>query len=347
MNSSPVQPTPTVIVEDGDEEPLIPFGEAKFWTNYLTTAMRVCINLLVASVLFVIFFIIIWIVCTVLRKSIKWQSKHGHAKHIDDQLVSFLISGIKVIMWVQIIPILVEQVGIAVDSMIAVLGAITVGVGLSLRPVAENFVSGVILTINKPFQIGDLVELTGKIKGKVKQVGMGWTIVEEPDGGLVHVPNAKVTTAPMINNTAKGTHRLDVGKFDLAHGVDLHAARAAIVDAASAHAKVLPDPAPRMLVLDISQSAVTVAVRVWVAAEDQLAAPFAVREAVYLHLVRNKVPLAVWKPHVTETVRRLTEANYPGLTDGSDDNAMRVAVDVVTVDNDNDEDAALGAFAAV
>jgi len=344
MASAP-PPSAVVIVED--DEPLIPFSEAKFWSNYLTTGMRVCVNLLVASVLFVIFSFIIWIVSRILRRTLKWQSK-VHAA-LDEQLIGFLIFGVKIIMWVQIIPILVEQVGIAVDSMIAVLGAITVGVGLSLRNTAENFISGVILTINKPFVVGDLVELlSGKVKGKIHRVGMGWTAVEEPDGSMVYLPNGNVVTAPMVNNTTKGRHRLDVGKFDLAHGVDLHAARNVIVDAASAQTTVLPDPAPRMLVLDISQSAITVAVRVWVAAEDQLAAPFAIREAVYLHLKRSNVALSTWRPHVTETVRRLTEAGFPGMSDGGGQGPMRVTVNEIsrTVDKDG-EDAVLGAFAAV
>lgn len=125
--------------DDSDDE--IPFAKKKFWISYATTAMDVTVNVVVAAILFLIFYLTIWVICKTIRKTLAYHSKHA-AKPLDAQLVAFVITAIKLLLWIQIVPILVNQVGIAVDSVIAVLGAITVGIGLSLRATAENFVAG-------------------------------------------------------------------------------------------------------------------------------------------------------------------------------------------------------------
>ena len=131
----------------------------------------------------------------------------------------------------------------------------------------------------------------------------------------VWIPNSKIASAPMMN-LMDGNSRLDIGPFELAHGADLDHAREQMITALLHHAKVLPEPRPKMLVRDISQTCVSVIGRCFVEAQDQLEAPFLLREAVYRHLRANGVPFATWQPHVGQTLDAFSKLGYPGLEAG-------------------------------
>jgi small-conductance mechanosensitive channel len=113
--------------------------------------------------------------------------------------ITFIVATVKVVLWMQIVPILVEQIEIAVDSIVAILGALTVGVGPALKPLAENFVMGAVLTWVRPFKIGDLVEISSGVLGIVQTTSLAYTTVKNPSGQIVHVPNSKIALMPMID----------------------------------------------------------------------------------------------------------------------------------------------------
>ena len=180
---------------------------------------------------------------------------------------------------------------------------------------------------------------------QIKHLYFSYTVIQEPNGTVLWVPNNRVANGAMRNMSA-GAFRLDVGPFDLAHGVDLAAAKQHMLDAAIGHVQVLPEPMPRVLVAEVMQSAIRVAVRVWVSAEDQLIAPFNIREAVLVHLLKQQVPLATWRPHVASTLQRLTELGYPGIADGTiGTRRPERGLSVAPPSADGGDEAVAGAFA--
>ena len=289
----------------------LPFTTFAFWFSYIEGSIDVAVNCLVASVMFLIFYLIVWGISSVL----KYVFNRPRAP-VDKAVVPFILSALKIVLWVQIVPILVNQIGIAVDSMIAVVSAIALAVGIALRPLVENFVMGLALTILKPFEKENLVLLAGSVKGRVADIAFAYTLIEKPDGASVYVPNSKIFGAPMTNFSRTDKARLDAGSFELAHGCDLGAARAAISEACSSLEIVLPEPPapPSMVVLDVTQSAVVVAARVWVPAAHMFKADHIVREAVLEAFDRRGVALSVWTAAVAGTVSRLQDEGYPGLT---------------------------------
>lgn len=296
----------------------LPFTTVEFWEDYLDTAVRVTVNLFIAVVLGLIFGIVVWLVGKIIRKCVHLQARR-RKKKLDDHVVQLLDLGVIVVkglMWLQMIPMLVETVGVAVDSMVAIISALTVGVGLSLRGLAENFVMGVVLAVMRPFEPGDLIVACGKHKGFVQRIFVMYTVVREPNGALVHLPNSKVALGPMANLSKLGRARLDVGRFELSHAANLERAREALLEACRGLAKVFQEPPPQMIVVDISQTAVSVAARIWCAAGDQLTIAFAVREAVYKRFGDAGVPLASWQPAVAGALEQLEELGYPGLPSG-------------------------------
>jgi len=171
---------------------------------------------------------------------------------------------------------------------------------------------GVILIIIQPFKVGDLVSLGGRT-GTVARTSFAYTIIKEPDGKEVFLPNAKVGNSNMINLTSHGKARLDVGTFHLPHGTSLKAARDSIIQAVLSVPEVQEDPPPKMLVGAITQTSVEVFARVWVPSAAQLVAPFAVREAVFERLRVDGVPLVTWKAEVGSALEGLAAVGYPGL----------------------------------
>ena len=309
--------TPTATDEDNlkVDEITIPFTDVSFWNEYLVGALRIIVNLFVALVLGVLFWLVIWAVTKLIDKVVHLKAARSKTP-LDpqqEQLLAFVIGGVKLLLWVQVIPILVGTVGIAADSIITILGALTLGLGLSLKPLAENFVMGVTLTVVKPFSVGDLVQIAGKVKGKVVKMLFAYTIVSEPDGTTVFVPNSKIAFGPIANLTDNPKARLDVGSFHLSHNANLGMSRQVMISAVLNVPGVLPDPAPQLIVEEVTQTAVVVACRVWVDSQKQLAISFPIREAILQQFKDSAIPLATWSADVAGTVRKLAQQGYPGL----------------------------------
>ena len=114
---------------DGIIKISIPFLELDFWMTYMLAAIDIAINLLVSLLLFVIFYMIVSCGIRV--------AKVLSAK-MDKDVVPFILSSLKAVLWIQIIPIIIGQIGIDTKSMLAVISAVALSVGIALRPLVEN-----------------------------------------------------------------------------------------------------------------------------------------------------------------------------------------------------------------
>ena len=212
----------------------IPFTKPEFWFEYAKSGMNISINCLVALLMFVIFSILVWLAVRVVRAII-----NNPKKPMDPAVAPFVISTLKLVLWVQIVPMIVTQIGIAVDSMIAVVSAIALAVGISLRPMVENFVMGMVVVIAKPFERGHQVRLAS-VKGKVTDILFSYTKLEQFDGNLIYIPNGKIFGGPIVNYSSNGKARIDVGPIGLDHKCDLGHARTQLVEALKPVAKGAP-----------------------------------------------------------------------------------------------------------
>ena len=208
-----------------DDGPLFPFTEADFWTDYLSDAIDVCINCVIALGLFLIFYLTICCVSSCLKSALK------RTPSVDSTVSSFMITTLKLLLWIIIVPILVQTIGISASSITSVIGAVVVGIGFSLRPLAESYVMGIFLAVRKPFVKGDLIRGAGKVFGFVEELYLSYTVIREPDGNLTYVPNKTLWSGPITNITTSDKVRLDVGRFELAHNVNLAEANEAIMRA--------------------------------------------------------------------------------------------------------------------
>ncbi len=185
---------------------------------------------------------------------------------LDAMLVDFLGAILYSILLIAVIIAAVGQLGIQTTPLVAVLGAAGLAVGLAMQNSLSNFAAGVMLVLFRPFTKGDFVE-AGGTSGTVQEVGIFTTVLNTPDNRRVIVPNGQITSAVITNYSAHDTRRIDL-VIGVDYGDDLNTVRDAIERVIRSHEKVMDDPEPVILLMNLGDSSVDFAVRPWVAAAD-------------------------------------------------------------------------------
>jgi small conductance mechanosensitive channel len=116
-----------------------------------------------------------------------------------------------------------SEVGVATASVLAVLGAAGLAIGLALQGTLQNIAAGIMLLLLRPFRAGDVIEGSGATAGIVREVGLFTTRIERSDGNAVFVPNSQIWSNPVINYSSGGTQRVDL-EIGIAQRKDVAAA---------------------------------------------------------------------------------------------------------------------------
>lgn len=209
-----------------------------------------------------IFIIGRWIV-KVLVRMLRTTMKR---REMDELLTNFIGNILNAVLLVVVALVAVGHLGIPVTPLVAVLGGLALAIGLALQSSLSNFASGIMIIAFHPFSRGNFVE-AGGVSGTVQKVGIFQTELKTPDNRHVIVPNSAITSSPITNYSAYETRRVDL-VIGVDYGDDLKVARSTIERVLSQHEKVLDDPEPTIMVLDLGDSSVDFAVRPWVNASD-------------------------------------------------------------------------------
>jgi small-conductance mechanosensitive channel len=159
--------------------------------------------------------------------------------------------------------------GIPMDKMAIVLGALSVGIGFGLQNIINNLVSGIILAIEKPMEIGDVIEL-GPRMGTVKEIGFRSSQISTYDGSVIIVPNGDFISQQLINWTHSNNNyrRVEI-LVGVPYGSDLERVRTLISEIIQNHGEVAKYPAPAVLVHQFGSSSVDFRVLFWTAEFDK------------------------------------------------------------------------------
>lgn len=184
-------------------------------------------------------------------------------KAIEDEETRRLLA--KIVRWGVVIVgtiLALEQVNFDVTSFVAGLGIAGVTVGFALQDIARNFVSGILLLVRQPFNIGDAVEVAGHA-GTVKEITTRDTVIETWDGIMEIIPNIDVFTNPIVNYSELPLRRRTV-TIGLGYGQDVEQAKQIFLQAIRNVEGVQDEPAPEILAEGLGDSAMTLAARFWV-----------------------------------------------------------------------------------
>jgi len=187
-------------------------------------------------------------------------------RNMDALLVDFSTRILYAVLLLVIILTAIASIGVDIAPLMVLLGGSALAVGLALQGSLSNFASGLMLVIFHPFGKGDFVE-AGGVSGTVIRVGIFNTELKTPDNRNITVPNSSITSSPITNFSANPTRRVDL-LIGVHYDDDLKVARDTIMGVLKAHDKVLKDPAPVVLVMELADSSVNIAARPWVNAPD-------------------------------------------------------------------------------
>ena len=221
------------------------------WDSFVTRLPSLATGLLAILV----FSLAARIVRFALNRSISKVRPSGHAAQVISRLgfVAVLILGILVGLGVM---------GINAAVLVASLGLVSVGVGFALKDVIENFIAGVILILQRPFVVGDVVQI-GDVEGSVEDIRVRDTVIRMFDGRQVFVPNAGIFTKAVINNNRNRRRRLefDVG---ISYTADTRKAIQEASQALSGVAGILRTPPPLVIATTLGDSSISLKAHFWV-----------------------------------------------------------------------------------
>lgn len=199
-------------------------------------------------------------------------------READQALTGFVSNLINALVVTFAVIAALNQLGIQTTSLVAVVGAAGLAIGLALKDSLGNFAAGVMILIFKQFKSGDVIEAAGVI-GVVETLNVFSTQLKTGDNKTVFVPNGKLIGDNIINYSTKPTRRVDL-IIGVSYDADLSQVKSVLEDILAKESRILQEPAPTIGVLELADNSVNFAVRPWVNAADYWGVHFDLHAAV-------------------------------------------------------------------
>ncbi len=197
----------------------------------------------------------------------RWTLRNlAKIRGFDDTLEPFIAKLVRYAVLILVIVAVLAQFGVQTTSIIAILGAAGLAIGLALQGTLANIAAGVMLLFLRPFQVGDYIDAEG-ISGTVDEIGVFVTQMRTFDGIYTSVPNAQLWNRTISNFSRLKTRRLDI-PVGVGYGDDLDKAKSVLTDLVNGESRILKDPGPAVIVKSLDESAVTLELRVWASTDD-------------------------------------------------------------------------------
>jgi small conductance mechanosensitive channel len=267
----PIPPSPHLIHPHAPAHPATPPLDAVFaqiraglngnpavWQEFVRWATHFAVNLSVAILILIVTF---WASRWIGRLVRRALGQLPGAQASDTTLQSFVSSLVRwAIVALGLVAVL-QQLGVQTTSILAVLGAASLAIGLAVQGALGNIAAGILILVMKPYRIGDTVEINAKI-GTVKRLGLFVTELSDGDNLDVHMPNSKVLGEMIINYSTAANRRMELN-FRVDYADDLDKALEVLIGCAKADSRIMKNPEPWAKVTALGDSAVTVTLRAY------------------------------------------------------------------------------------
>ncbi|WP_309398192.1 mechanosensitive ion channel family protein [Cerasicoccus maritimus] len=208
--------------------------------------------------------------------------KTFEARKLDETIVKFLCNVLYSALLVVVILMAADELGIDTTSVIAVLGAATLAIGLALQGSLANFAAGVMLVSFRHFRVGDFIQ-AGGVAGIVEEINIFDTKMRTPDNKGIIIPNGQILSGAITNFSAKDTRRMDL-VVGVSYDDDIRKVKAVLTEIVANDPGTLDEPAPTIGLLEMADSSVNFAVRPWVKTADYWDVFFRLQETIKLRL---------------------------------------------------------------
>jgi small conductance mechanosensitive channel len=251
------------------------YVEVKQYVKLLEEAYNMALemlpNLIKAGL---IFFIGLWVVRFINRMVHRFFEKKDYDLTLESFLQSFINISLKGILFVLVI----TQLGVKSSSLVAVVGAAGLAIGLALQGSLANFAGGVLILIFKPFKVGDWIEAQG-VSGTVKDISIFTTKINTFGNQAAIIPNGNLSNHTIVNYNIEETRR-DKITVGISYNSNIKDAKDILLRICALHQGILKDPAPVVYVGNLADSAVELSLRFWAKNEDFWDAHFHVMETL-------------------------------------------------------------------
>jgi small conductance mechanosensitive channel len=228
-------------------------------------------NIVVALLIFYVGRFVVHTVTKVLRKAIQKQN-------VDKTLETFVCNLVNTVLMVFVIIAAISQIGVQTTSLIALVGAAGLAVGLALQGSLSNFASGVLIVLFRPYKVDDFIEAAG-ISGSVEEVQILTTILKTGDNKRIIVPNSQIMNSIITNYSANERRRIDM-VVGVSYSDDLDKVRKTLEELVAADQRILTDPACTIAVAELADSSVNFVLRPWVKSGDYWPVKFELTESI-------------------------------------------------------------------
>jgi len=203
-----------------------------------------------------------WIIKLIVGYTGKIFQKKDYDKTLENFVLNLLNWALKILLFI----VVVTQLGIETTSLVAVVGAAGLAIGLALQGSLSNFAGGVLIIVLKPFKIGDWIEAQG-ISGTVKETSLFYTKLTTFGNQQAVIPNGQLTNDNIINYTVEGK-RKDAITIGISYDSDIKLAKDILMKLMEEQEGIFKDPAPQVVVTELADSAVNLSARFWAANDD-------------------------------------------------------------------------------
>lgn len=203
---------------------------------------------------------------------------HGHRGHPDAVLQGFVASLVRYTVVIVGGIAVLQQIGVQTTSVLAVLGAASLAIGLALQGGLSNVAAGVMILLLRPYRLGDRVEIAGTV-GRVHGLDLFITRLHDLDNSVVFIPNAKALGDRIVNYSMPESRRI-VMEFPVDKADDVDLALALLIETAKADPRIVETPAPWAKLTAINDSTLTVMLRAWTSPDGYIDTRFDLIKAV-------------------------------------------------------------------
>lgn len=214
--------------------------------------------------------------------------KFMEKKKVEGTLQSFLLSFINIVLKVFVFIIVLTTVGVQMTSIIAVLGAASLAIGMALSGTLQNFAGGMVILMFKPFKVGDVIEISTGQSGVVKKIMIFTTEIRTFDNEIIFVPNSLLSNN-MITNLSRGDIRRTDVSVGVSYGTDVEKVRKILIKLLQKNEKIIQEKTPEIFVSSLADSSVVLTLRYWTKYVDLLAVKAELLESIYNELPKNKI----------------------------------------------------------
>jgi len=246
-----------------------------------TNGADFAVNVVVFLLILLVGKITIGVICRITSQALKKNPR------VSEMLERFAVDIMRKALWLLVLMIALDRLGIQIGPLIAGLGVAGFVIGFAFQESLGNLAAGVMILLNEPFRIGDYAEAGGH-SGTIKDMNLMATTMTTPDNKKIVIPNRSIWGGSITNYTALDTRRVDM-TVGISYSDDIAKAKQIIHRVLASHDKVLEEPAPMVEVVEMADSSVNLVVRPWAKTSDYWTVYFSLNQTIKETLDREGI----------------------------------------------------------